>query len=186
MSQPTASPSGLSDKPTVKHSRLTRIFHHSSAFFILVLWGLGEFSDELAQMIKTHPIAIHKAIGVIFLLWLTARLINAIFRRRLPTLGEPKWQVAIAHLVHFGLYACMFGMAMSGVMMSMYGGRPIDVFGLFSIPVFVTPNRQMASLINEIHTDVIFPSLIVLILAHIGGALYHQFVLKDGVLSRIK
>lgn len=184
MSQTTKSQAKAT--PVIKHSKITRIFHHSSALFILVLWGLGEFSDELAGVMTTHPIAIHKAIGVIFLLWLVARLINAIFRKRLPTLSEPKWQVAVAHLVHFGLYACMFAMAISGIMMSMYGGRPISVFGLFSIGGLVTPNRQMASFINELHTDILFPSLIVLILAHIVGALYHQFVLKDGLIHRIK
>lgn len=185
MSKPTAS-LNLNNKQNskpVRHSFFTRIFHHSSAIIILVLWMLAELDDEFDTIIPA--LGVHKAIGVLFLIWIIARLINAIFRGRLPTPSQPKWQVAIAHLVHFGLYASMIGMALSGTMMSLYGGRAVDVFGLFSIPVFVEPNRKIAGVINEIHTDILFPLLITLILVHIGGAVYHQIVLKDKLINRM-
>lgn len=184
MSKPTASPN-LHDRQhskSIRHSFFTRLCHHSSAIIILAMWVLAEFSDELTMI---PALGVHKAIGVLFLFWIIARLVNAIFRGRLPTPIQSKWQVAIAHLVHFGLYASMMGMALSGMMMSLYGGRAINVFGLFSIPVFVEPNRKMAGVINEIHTDILFPLLIILILVHIGGAVYHQFILKDKLINRM-
>ena len=75
---------------------------------------------------------------------------------------------------------------MAGLLTSVYGGHPVDVFGLFEIPVFVTPNRSTAHFYENIHTGVIWPMIIGFTLLHIGAALYHQFILKDKLINRMK
>jgi len=70
--------------------------------------------------------------------------------------------------------------------MSVYGGRPVDIFGLFEIPVFVTPDRSLARFYNDLHTGIIWPAIIMFTLAHIGAALYHQFIKKDNLIARMK
>lgn len=160
----------------VKHTLATRILHHLSAVMIVALWVLIEF--EYYDW--------HKALGVVFLFWVLLRLVNLIIRPKMPKLAAPAWQTGVAHLVHTGLYAVMLAMPISGILMSVYGGRPVSVFGLFDIPVFVTPSREMASFFNELHTDVIFPALIALVVAHVVGALYHQFIKKDNLLARMR
>lgn len=164
-----------------KYSIATRMFHHSSVIFIVALWALVEFEDSIAG-----AIGIHKAIGAIFLFWVIARLINLVVRKKVPyTKPMPTWQTAIAHLVHMGLYVCMLAMPIVGILMSVYGGRAVDIFGIIQIPVFVSPDRDMARFFGNLHTDVLFPLLGVLVVAHVLGALYHQFVQKDGLLSRM-
>lgn len=160
----------------VKHTLATRILHHLSAVMIVALWVLIEF--EYYDW--------HKALGAVFLFWVLLRLVNLIIRPKMPKLDVPAWQTGVAHLVHTGLYAVMLAMPISGILMSVYGGRPVSVFGLFDIPVFVTPSREMASFFNELHTDVIFPALIALVVAHVVGALYHQFIKKDNLLARMR
>lgn len=172
----TQAPTPL-DPTIVKHSIATRLFHHIGLLLIVVCWALVEFGEN---------IALHKALGASFLLWTVARLINAGIRKRLPKIPQPKWQTALMHATHAGLYLCMLAMPISGILMSMYGGRGVDMFGLFSIPAFVSPNRDMARYFNELHADLIFPALCLLVLAHAGAALYHQFILKDNLLSRMK
>lgn len=174
-----------SSKPT-KHTLATRIFHHGSVVFIVVLWALAEFSDSLEGMLSTHPIGVHKALGAIFLFWVIGRIVNLIIRPRMPALNDPKWQIAAAHLTHFGLYVCMLLMPITGILMSVYGGRAVDIFGIVQIPVFVSPDRDMASFFNALHTNVIFPLLVLMVVAHVAAALYHQFILKDNLLSRMK
>ena len=84
------------------------------------------------------------------------------------------------------LYALLIAMPIAGLMMSLYGGRPVDVFGLFQIPVFVTPDRALARLYNDWHTDIIWPIILTFTALHIGAALYHQFIKKDNLMSRMK
>lgn len=163
-----------------KHTLLTRLFHHGTAILIALLWALVEVFDKVGA---------HKALGALFLFWVIARLINALLRPKLahPTaVYAPTWQSITATLVHWGLYGCMLAMPILGILMSVYAGRAVDIFGLVQIPVFVTPSREMAGFFANLHKDVVFPLMMILIVAHIIGAIYHQFVLKDNLLARMK
>ncbi|HAV47416.1 MAG TPA: cytochrome B, partial [Psychrobacter sp.] len=51
---------------------------------------------------------------------------------------------------------------------------------------FVTPDRGLARLFNDWHTDILWPMIIVFTLIHIGAALYHQFIKKDNIMARMK
>lgn len=70
--------------------------------------------------------------------------------------------------------------------MSMYGGRGVSVFRLFSLPGVVGIDHEMAKFMNGIHTGEVFYVLVFLIIAHVAGVLYHQFVMKDNLSSRMK
>ena len=131
-------------------------------------------------------IGLHKAFGVSLLFWMIARVINRVFTKAPPPVAMPKWQMLLSQLSHFALYALLIAMPIAGLLMSIYGGRPVDIFGLFQIPVFVTPDRSLARLYNDWHTDIIWPMIIAFTLIHIGAALYHQFVKKDNLIGRIK
>ena len=115
-----------------------------------------------------------------------ARVINRVFTKAPPAAAMPKWQMLLSQLSHFALYALLIAMPIAGLMMSLYGGRPVDVFGLFQIPVFVTPDRGLARLYNDWHTDIIWPIILTFTALHIGAALYHQFIKKDNLMSRMK
>ncbi len=166
-----------------KWSLSSRIFHWISAVLLLVTWTmifLYSNSDN------SWYIGLHKAFGVSLLFWMIARVINRVITKAPPPVLMPRWQQLLAHLSHFALYALLIAMPIAGLLMSVYGGRPVDIFGLFQIPVFVTPDRSAARFYNDLHTDIIWPMIIAFTLIHIGAALYHQFVKKDNLITRIK
>ncbi|MDN3397541.1 cytochrome b [Psychrobacter sp. APC 3426] len=166
-----------------KWSVTSRLFHWVSAVLLLVTWIMILLYDNLDSNLY---IGLHKAFGVSLLFWMIARVINRIFTKAPAPLAMPKWQLIISQLSHFALYAILIAMPLAGVLMSVYGGRPIDIFGLFQIPVFVTPDRGLARFYNDVHTDIIWPMIIAFTVLHVGAALYHQFVKKDNVMARIK
>ena len=98
----------------------------------------------------------------------------------------PKWQMLVSQLSHFALYAILIAMPMVGLLMAVYGGRPVDIFGIFQIPVFVTPDRSLARFYNNLHTEIIWPMIIGFTVLHIAAALYHQFGKKDNLIARMK
>jgi cytochrome b561 len=59
------------------------------------------------------------------------------------------------------------------------------MFGLFEIPVFVTPDRGLARTFHDWHTEIIWPLILAFTAAHIGAALYHQFIKKDKLIKRM-
>ncbi|OOR93523.1 cytochrome B [Moraxella caviae] len=161
-----------------KYSLAVRVFHWVGA--LLILWAV-----VLINMGDDY-IGLHKAVGASFLIWTLLRIITRFITKAPAPVPMPAWQTAVSHLTHLGLYVLMLAQPVSGLLMSMYGGRATSVFGLFEIPAMVSPDRDMARLFNEWHTGLIWTTLLVLIAAHVGAALYHQFVVKDNLISRMR
>ncbi|PYE37953.1 cytochrome b [Psychrobacter fozii] len=166
-----------------KWSVSSRIFHWISAVLLLITWIMMLLNNNLDSNIY---IGLHKAFGVSLLFWMIARVINRVFTKAPPPISMPKWQLLLSHLSHFGLYALLIAMPTVGLLMTVYGGRPVDIFGLFQIPVFVTPDRTLARFYNNLHTDIIWQAIIAFTAVHISAALYHQFVKKDNLIARMK
>ena len=97
----------------------------------------------------------------------------------------PALQRQAASFVHGMLYVLMLSMPMTGVIMSQLAGKPVSWFGLFDVPQFMEVNKEMAKDVKALHEDVFFPLLMLFMVGHIGAALFHQFVLKDGLLKRM-
>jgi len=161
----------------------SRIFHWISALLLLITWGMVLLYDQSESKLY---IGLHKAFGMSLLFWMIARVINRVLTQAPPDILMPKWQQLAAHFTHFALYALLIAMPIAGFLMSAYGGRPVDMFGLFELPVFVAPNRASARFYNDLHTDIIWPLIIVFTVLHIAGALQHQFIKKDNLIGRIK
>jgi cytochrome b561 len=108
--------------------------------------------------------AAHVWIGVAILVLALARVAIRLTRGApdLPAGGHPVADL-IAKLTHLGLYALLLLIPVSGAM-AWFGG--VDAAG-------------------EVH-EVLFNLGIALVILHVVGALYHQFVLKDGLMDRMK
>lgn len=168
--------------PLNKWPMISRVFHWISALLLLVTWALMFLYDNTDD---SFYVGLHKAFGVSLLFWMLARVISRVFVKAPPAAPMPKWQDVIAKLTHFALYALLIAMPVVGLLMSVYGGRAVDMFGLFEIPVFVTPDRGLARTFNDWHTDIIWPLILAFTAAHILAALYHQFIKKDKLINRM-
>ena len=51
--------------------------------------------------------------------------------------------------------------------------------------MFLAPSKAAAELMEEIHTDVLWPTLLALVAVHAGAALWHHFREKDDTLRRM-
>ena len=161
----------------------SRIFHWISAILLLITWILIVVYQNTDQNLYIN---LHKAFGLSVLFWMIARVFNRLLIKVPASVVMPLWQKKISQLTHLALYMILIAMPVAGLLTSVYGGHPVDMFGLFEIPVFVTPNRSTARFYENIHTGVIWPMIIAFTLLHIGAALYHQFILKDKLINRMK
>lgn len=87
----------------------------------------------------------------------------------------------IGHLI---LYLFMVIMPLMGWMMLSAAGKPIPFFGL-ALPALIAPDAALAKQIKSVHTLVgnIGYGLIGL---HVLAALFHQLVLKDHLMQRLR
>jgi cytochrome b561 len=86
----------------------------------------------------------------------------------------------VAWVSHRALYAAVLGMAGSGLFMALQTNLPSILFaaqGSLPPDFWTFPIRTVHYLISRL--------LIGLIVLHTAGALYHTFILKDGLLGRM-
>jgi cytochrome b561 len=126
----------------------------------------------------------HKLLGFL-VLWLVAgRLAYRLIKGAPP--DEPTllwWQKAGSHLVHWLLYGLLLIVPLLGWLgISLYPS--LKVFGLFSLPAIASPDQDLAGRVLNIHGTLAM-AMGLLVCAHIGAALYHHLIRKDGVLRRM-
>ena len=175
------------------YSFLARLIHWVMAFIMITmiiagiwmatgdLWG-GKFPALRGQLYDYH-----RGMGFVLLILVIVRLI--IKYRSTPPSPLPSsisgMQQNIAHITHVLLYAALIIHPLLGwYATNAWGVKNIPIFGLFDLPTLVDKNRELGNFLLEIHGYVGF-AIAALILCHIGAALMHHFVKKDGVLLRM-
>ncbi len=169
-----------------KYGTLSKTFHWLIATLIFTLIGAGLYMVELPKgTYKGQIYALHKATGIVVLTLVTLRLLWR-WRTITPTLPTDLsiWQKKAAHLTHGALYVLMFAGPLSGLTMSLCGGHAISFYGLFTIPPIAHGPSIIAHIAHDIHAALVYFWLVLLV-AHIGAALYHHYVRRDDVLKRM-
>ncbi len=176
-----------------------KVFHWVMALLIIGLALVGTYmanflSDMFLQIELTQ---IHKSFGFVAFTLAVLRVLWRWANPVTPALpeGQSAWERGAAHLTHYGLYALMFVMPLSGWLMA--SASPLNdanaypvqiknmVFGLFELPDPIAPSdKELEALFHTIHAYSSY-LLAALLLLHIGGALKHHFVDRDSVLRRM-
>ncbi len=169
-----------------QYTSTAKWLHWIMAVLIILLLALGFYMSDLPRgPEKTALIQTHKAIGTIVLALAALRL-----GWRLNNLPPPlpvsisELQQKAAHWVHWALYGLMFAQPLSGWAMSSARGFPVALGGVIPLPALVGKNEALAKALTELH-ELIGWSLAILIIGHVGMALKHHFIDKDGILLRM-
>jgi cytochrome b561 len=92
--------------------------------------------------------------------------------------------VRIATAVHYVLVMLIALMLVTGPLMAWYGHIPVAFFQWFSLPSLVEANAAKAQLVHQLHV-LGATSILVLVLVHVAGTLFHVIFRKDGTLDKI-
>lgn len=164
----------------------SRVFHWVTALLVLCLLAAGLTMTSMAlSPLKLKIYGFHKSFGICVLTLTFLRLMWWIGNRRPAILGNPlPWEKFLAHAVHVFFYAALIGMPLTGWAMSSAKNFPVSVFGLFTLPSIVAPDKNIAALAQQTH-ELLAWALIGALGLHIAGVLKHSFINKDGTLRRM-
>lgn len=124
----------------------------------------------------------HISIGSLLLLLIVLRIIWAFTQKN----NRPEQDPATALLVKAGhglLYLCMLLLPITGLMIMIGNGYGWSPFGKQLVARGATDIEWMATL-GSVHSLIAW-TLLILVVGHVGMALLHQLVKKDGVLRRM-
>lgn len=160
--------------------------HWASVLFVAVLIPLGLWMTGLDYYDPWYWKApdMHRALGVLFAVLLLARFASRLLQTAPAPLSPVRLHANAARWTHRALYLLPALSVLSGYLVSTADGRPVEVFGLFSVPATLQGLDRQADIAGEIHFAVAMVLLAVIAL-HVGAALYHHLVLGDATLRRI-
>jgi cytochrome b561 len=123
----------------------------------------------------------HRHFGLFVLMLFIARVAIRIRLGKLPHHNQVSKLVRImAGLTHIALYALLLTLPLLGWALSNAEGKPVHFFGL-TLPALVSADEDLADSLQAWHLDAAWV-LLGLVSLHVAAALWHHFVLRDGVL----
>jgi cytochrome b561 len=154
--------------------------------FVVALVSI-EYRDSVpkasGQALRDTLRAIHVSAGLLALLLTVVRLEELLRRGAPPALGQARWQITSAHLLHATLYVVMFALPITGIVFAQAGGRPVAFFG-WELPLMVAKNADLRHNVRELH-EFLGSAVYVLVGLHVAAALWHHFVVRDDTLRRM-
>jgi cytochrome b561 len=170
------------------YSTAARRFHWWTVLLIAAQVPLGlfmvrygaatDFAEPTGKLYDTH-----KLIGMTILLLALARLAYRLAHGAPP--DEPTlepWEKVVSHLTHWAIYALLIIVPLLGWLAISYYG-PFEPFGI-KLPALAAQDEAKATRVFMFHMWAAY-ALILLIGMHVGGALMHYVIKKDGVVARM-
>lgn len=168
------------------YSGLAKTLHWSVALAVLAIVPIGIAMPLVGKgELQNALYFVHKSLGVLIfalMLWRIAYRLVAGAPAAEP--GLERWQRAVSSAVHGLLYLLLLAMPVLGYLALSAFGATTPVFGLFEIAPLIAKDEALAERLFALHRWTGF-AVAGLAAAHIGGALQHHVIHKDGVLRRM-
>ncbi|MCB8876016.1 cytochrome b [Acidisoma silvae] len=175
----------VTQTPVVRHyDPVTRWLHWLMAVQIIAQFVLALVWDDVGKDLGHSLVRLHVSLGVCLIATLVFRILWRSLWMRRPTETLPRAQAGIAHGIHHLLYTMMVVELVAGLSKRWDRGRTVDVFGLLHIPSPFAYAPALRPIISFTHEWLAW-AIIVIAAGHGLMAVYHQLVLRDGVLRRM-
>lgn len=172
------------------------------SYVTLVLhWLIASIIILLLIIEMDYPI-LHKSLGLLIIIPVIVRIYwrskngylpkaNALNKRKsYKTIKFERW---LAKLIHWFLIIGSLLLPLSGVLISIFGGYGLSLFGLELLApnqdvttesLIIPLNQDISILAQDIHS-IVSNIMIIILIFHISGALKHHFIDKDKTLYRM-
>lgn len=165
---------------------LSIAIHWVSALLILFLFGLGVYMVDLGYYDDWYHKGpeLHISLGLVVVLLMLVRVIWRIANPTPVELSAKRTQNIAAKIVKLGLYAFIFIVLISGYLITTAEGQPASMFNLIKFPVLTELSSQNVDLAGVVHEYLAW-GIVLLVVFHAAGALFHHFVIRDRTLVRM-
>jgi cytochrome b561 len=177
---------GVTMSKTERYTRVAIVLHWLIALGVLAQIAFGWWMIDIPKSppgVRAYWFNIHKSIGLTLGMLILLRVVWR-FTHSAPPLPDhvAGWQRVAATVSHYGLYACMIIMPVSGYLGSSFTKYPIVYFG-YKLPHWGWDAPAYKEICSQVHyiAVVVFMTLIAI---HLAAAIKHM-IAKDGVIQRM-
>lgn len=169
----------------LRYTRVAIWLHWLIGVAVIANIGLAMLTEDMPREAHRAAMGIHKALGITILALTLFRILWRLTHKAPPRpVTMPAWERWTSGFVHFLFYALLILLPLSGWVWMSAADRPIDFFGLFTIPSIVAPSKEVADALHDRH-EALGLMMLALVVVHILAALKHQFVDRNGLFARM-
>lgn len=166
-----------------RYGLITRFFHWFMAVLVLQqFFKFGDYINDGEHWLGDTFGPYHTSIGALIMVLTIARLLWT--KKQKPQRPQTSGLIGkVARTTHRIMYVCLLAMPPLGAVYIYGHGYPVKLFGLTMLDKPAAETPWMIS-VGELHA-ILGVLLVVLVLAHFAGAMYHHFVRRDETLKRM-
>jgi cytochrome b561 len=171
---------------TQSYTLTARILHWVIAVLVLTMIPVGiAMANADFGAWQNTLYDLHRSTGAVVLVLMLGRLFWRLTHPAPPLPADiPAIQQFAAHATHWALYGLLITQAFVGWIATSAYRAPIRIFWLFELPPIWREDKAFSEAMFLVHRNIGI-AIALLLCAHIGAALYHHFIRKDGVLMRM-
>ena len=172
------------DRLRTHYGPLAQALHWITAIVVLVafIYGPGGSEQRVYSAARDFDRQLHETLGLTVTALVLARLAWRAVASPPLTPSVPRWMEVTAKLVQRSLYVLMLMLPATAIAGAWLEGHPLTLLGAIDIGSPIAEFHRVGAAIAWLHTW-LGDAIMWLAGAHAAAALYHHFVLKDGVLA---
>jgi len=167
-----------------KYDPFARLLHWLIVLLLVAQYVVGWTMPDIHR--GTQPvgrIAVHLGLGVSIIAVMIVRVLWRVLRKEPRVVERSAFMRGVAYLTHGLLYLLLIVQPLMGWANASSRGWAVGLFGIH-LPALSPTGSPIGHELGDIH-GVLAWVVLGLIGLHVAGALFHQFVLRDGVLRRM-
>ena len=168
------------------YAAASKWLHWIIAACVLAILPMGIVMPRLPEgALQNELFELHRSTGILVLTLAVLRVsARYAFGTPAPARSLTRFERIALVAAHHSLLLLIFLMPLVGwASMSAYRAE-VSVYGLFTLPNILPKDPVLYGVLSWAHT-ILGYSMAAILVAHIGGALMHGFIRRDGVLNRM-
>jgi cytochrome b561 len=158
--------------------------HWLTAVLVLLQFVLAVTWEWFGRPTERLMIVAHMSFGIVLAAVIVVRIAWRLVPGRRTPAAATGWADMAARAVHALLYCMLAAEAALGFVLRWAGNESMSFFGLLIPPPFAPFSKPALHWVEELH-ELNGWAIVVLAAGHAAAALYHHYVLRDPVLSRM-
>jgi len=166
-----------------RYSAISQLLHWLTAITVLLafVYGLGGPEDRVYLPARDFNRHLHETLGMLVILLTLVRVLWKAFDKAPRVAGLPRWMELASSSVQGLLYVLLLAVPLSAMVGAWLEGHAVVLLGGISLASPLAQSHALGVTVSNVHT-LLGDAIMWLAGAHALAALYHHFLLRDGVL----
>ena len=167
-----------------RYGAVAQALHWATAIVVLVAFIYGPGGNELRvySAARDFDRQLHETLGLCVFLLVLLRLLWKAIDEQPESPPAPRWMELAAKVMKAALYVLLFALPITAIAGAWLEGHPLTFLAGIKIAAPVAESHELGATIASLHTW-LGDTIMWLAGFHALAAIYHQFVLGDGLLA---